>query len=325
MRRREFIVLMGAATAWPLAARAQQPALPVVGFLRSTPAAPFAHLVTAFRKGLSETGFVEGQNVAIEYRWANNQLDHLPSLAADLVRRQVAAIVSNGLAVQAAQAATTTIPIVFVAGDDPVRSGLVTSLGRPGGNVTGVTFFAGSALDEKRLELLHELAPKGAPIAVLLDPNYALGENTLLNVEAAGRVLGREIMAVKVASERDFDAAFTKIVQAGAGALLVSGSPFFTSHRRALVALAAHHAVPASYDLRDFVEAGGLISYGASLSGAYRHAGNYVGRILKGEKPANLPVQQSTTFELAINLSAAKALGITIPPSLLVRTDEVIE
>ena len=325
MRRREFIVQMGAATAWPLAARAQQPAMPVVGFLRSTPAAPFAHLVTAFHKGLSETGFVEGQNVAIEYRFANNQLDRLPSLVADLVRQQVAAIVSNAFGVQAAKAATTTIPIVFVSGDDPVRSGLVTNLSRPGGNVTGITFFAGSALDEKRLELLHELAPKGAPIAVLLDPNYAPGENTLLNVEAVGRVLGRQIIAVKVASERDFDAAFTKVVQAGAGALLVSGSPFFTSHRRALVALAAHHAIPASYDLRDYVEAGGLISYGASISGAYRHAGNYAGRILKGEKPANLPVQRSTTFDLAINLRAAKALGLEIPPPLLARADEIIE
>ena len=325
MRRREFITLMGAAPAWPLAARAQQPAMPVVGFLRSTPAAPFAHLVTAFQQGLSETGFVEGQNVAIEYRWANNQLDQLPSLAADLVGRQVAAIVSNGVAVQAAKAASTTIPIVFVSGDDPVRSGLVTNLSRPGSNVTGVTFFAGSALDEKRLELLHELAPKGAPIAVLLDPNYALGENTLLNVEAAGRVLGREIIAVKVASERDFDAAFTNVVQTGAGAVLVSGSPFFTSHRRALVALAARYAIPASYDLRDFVEAGGLISYGASISGAYRHAGNYAGRILKGEKLANLPVQRSTTFDLAINLRAAKALGLEIPPPLLARADEIIE
>jgi putative ABC transport system substrate-binding protein len=325
MRRREFITLMGATTSWPLAVRAQQPAMLVVGFLRSTPAAPFKHLVTAFHQGLSETGFVEGQNIAIEYRFANNQLDELPSFAADLVRRKVAAIVSNGVAVQAAEDATTTIPIVFVTGADAIRSGLVTNLGRPGGNVTGVTFFAGSVLDEKRLELLHELAPQSVPIAVLLDPNYALGENTLLNVEAAGRVLGREIIAVKVASERDFDAAFTKVVQARAGALLVSGSPFFTSHRRALVTLAAHHAVPASYDLRDFVEAGGLISYGASISGAYRHAGNYVGRILKGDKPDNLPVQQSTTFELAINLRAARALGLQVPLSLLARADEVIE
>ena len=325
MRRREFIAMLSGAVTWPLAVRAQQPAVPVVGFFRSTPSAPFTHLITAFRDGLTEAGFVEGQNVAIEYRWADNQLDRLPDLAADLLRRQVAVIIGNGLAVRAAKAATTTIPIVFVSGEDPIKSGFVASLSRPGGNITGVTFFAGATLDVKRLELLHELAPKGAPIAVLLDPNYPDGEGQLPNVEATARALGRQIAVARTASERDFDAAFASIVQAGAGALLVSGSPFFTSQRQALVALAARHAVPASYDLRDFVEAGGLMSYGASISGAYREAGIYVGRILKGAKPSDLPVLQPTTFEIVINLKTAKALGLTVPASLLARADEVIE
>jgi putative tryptophan/tyrosine transport system substrate-binding protein len=326
MRRREFILLVGTTTAvWPLTGRAQQSSMQVVGFLRSTPFQPSRHLVAAFREGLSEAGFVEGQNLTIEYRWADNHLDRLPGLAADLVHRQVAVIVGNGLAMQAAKATTATIPIVFVFEHDPIRSGLVASLSRPGGNVTGVTFSVDGSLDVKRLEQLHELAPKAGVMAVLLDPNALDSEGTLRNLEAAGRALGLQIVAVKVASERDLDAAFARIVEAGAGAVLVSGSPFFNSQGPALVALAARHAIPASYFLRSYVEAGGLMSYGASISGAYREAGIYVGRILKGEKPADLPVLQATTLELVINLKTAKGFGLTVPPSLLARADEVIE
>ncbi len=325
MRRREFIAGLGGALIWPMATHAQQPGVPVVGFLRSAPSEPSRHLVTAFRRGLTEAGFIEGQNVAIEYRWADNRLDQLPSLAADLVRRQVAVIISNGLAMQAVKATTATIPIVFVSEHDPVRSGLVASLSRPGGNVTGVTFSVDGPLDEKHLELLDELAPKAATIAVLFDPNALDSEGTLRNVEAAGRALGRQTMVVTVASERDFDGAFARIVREGAGALLVTESPFFTSRRQVLVELAARHAIPASYYLRDYVEAGGLMSYGASISGSYRQAGLYVGRILKGANPADLPVLRATKFELIINLKAAKALGLAIPSTLLARADEVIE
>jgi putative ABC transport system substrate-binding protein len=325
MRRRTVIMLLGGAIVWPRGARAQPPETPVVGFLRSTPSEPFAQLVAAFREGLKEAGFVEGRNVAVEYRWADNRLDRLPDLAADLVRRQVAAIVGNRHAVQAAMAATTTVPIVFVLADDPMEGGFVSSLNRPGGNITGVTFFAGGSLDVKRLELLHELVPTGAVVAMLLDPNYPQSKGALPKVEAAGRALGRRILVVTAASEGEFDAAFATVVQAGAGAILVSGSPFFTSQRQALVALAARHALPASYDQRDFAEAGGLISYGASISDAYRRAAVYVGRILNGAKPTDLPVQQPTRFELVINLKTAQALGLTIPDSLLARADEVIE
>jgi putative tryptophan/tyrosine transport system substrate-binding protein len=326
MKRREFITLLGGvATGWPLAAHAQQSTVPVVGFLRSTPSKPFARLVTAFREGLREAGFAEGQDVAIEYRWADNHLDRLPGLAADLVHRQVSAIVGNGLAVRAAKAATGTIPIVFVLADDPVKSGLVASLNRPGGNLTGVTFFAGESLGVKRLEQLHELIPKGSAIAMLLDPNYPEGGSELPAVEAAARGFGRSVIVVRIGSEREFEAAFSGIVQAGVGAVLVSGSPFFTSQRRAIIALAARHAIPASYDLRDYVEDGGLISYGASISGAYHQAGTYVGHILKGAKPADMPVSRATKLEMTINLGTAKTLGINIPDTLLARADEVIE
>jgi putative tryptophan/tyrosine transport system substrate-binding protein len=325
MRRREFITLLGGVAAgWPLTVRAQQP-IPVVGFLRSTPSKPFAHLVMAFREGLREVGFIEGQNVAIEYRWADNHLDRLPGLAADLVQRQVVAIIGNGLAVRAAKVATATIPIVFVLADDPVKSGLVTSLNRPGGNLTGVTFFGGESLGVKRLELLHEVAPKGSAIAVLLDPNYPEGGSELSAVEAAAFGFGRSILVVRTESARDFDAAFARIVQAGAGAILVSGSPFFTSHRKTLIALAARHTIPASYDLRDYVEDGGLISYGASISGAYHQAGTYVGQILNGAKPAEMPISRATKLEMAINLRTAKGLGINIPDTLLARADEIME
>ncbi len=326
MRRRQFITLLGGvATGLPLAVRSQQPTIPVVGFLRSTPSKPFTHLVTAFQEGLAQAGFIEGQNVAIEYRWADNHLDRLPGLAAELVQRQAAAIVGNGLAVQAARVATTTIPIVFVLADDPVQSGLVASLNRPSGNLTGVTFFGGESLGVKRLELLHELVPKGSAIAVLLDPNYPEGGSELPAVEAAARDLGRPILVARIESQNELDATFARMIQAGADAVLVSGSPFFTSHRQALIALAARHSLPASYDLRDYVEEGGLISYGASISSAYHQAGIYVGHILNGVKPADMPVSRASRLEMAINLGTAKALGITVPDALLARADLVIE
>jgi putative ABC transport system substrate-binding protein len=325
MRRREFITFAGGAAAWPVVAAAQQAAMPVIGFLRSTPSAPFAHLLTAFHQGLNEAGFVEGQNVAIEYRHADNQRDRLPALAADLVRRRLAVIVCNGDAVGAAKAATATIPIVFTTGEDPVRQGLVTSLGRPGGNLTGVTFFGGGVLGTKRVELLRDLVPNAAVIAVLIDPHYGGSEADLRDAEAAGRALGRQVMVVGAADEREFEAAFAKFAQTGAGALLVSGGAFFSSQRQAIVALAARHALPAIYTSRDYVAAGGLISYAASVTAAYRQAGIYAGRILKGAKPSELPVLQPTTFELVINLKTAKALGLTVPMIMQMTADEVIE
>jgi putative ABC transport system substrate-binding protein len=299
--------------------------MPAIGFLRSSPAAPFAHTVTAFRQGLADMGFVEGRNVAIEQRWADNRLDRLPGLAAELVRREVAAIVGNLAAVKAAQAATGTIPIVFVVGNDPITHGLVSSLSRPEGNVTGVTFFGGSELNSKRMELLHELVPAGKVIAVLVDPSDASSASGWLDAEAAGRALGRRTERIEVAGEGELDAAFARMEAVEAGAMLVGGSPFFTSHRRKLVELAARHTLPTIYDLREYAEAGGLVSYAASLAGAYRQAGAYAGRILKGEKPADLPIQNATQIELVVNLNTAKALGLTVPPSLLARADEVIE
>ena len=324
LRRREFFTLASGAAAWPLAARAQQPALPIVGFLRSTPSAPFAHLVDEFREGLKETGFVEGQNVAIEQRWANNQLDQLPSLVADLVRTQVKVIVVNGPVVEAARAATSTIPIVFVIGDDPVARGLVASLNRPGGNLTGVTFFA-NQLGAKRMELLHELVPRAKTVGLLVDTNFAASVGELAEAEAAARAIGLQGLVMKVEHERDFDAVFAKLVQAGAGALFASGSPLFASHRHTLIDLAARYAMPAIYDLRDYVEAGGLISYGASFGDAHRQADVYAGRILAGAKPSELPVQQPTKFELAINLKTARALGLAVPLIMQMTADEVIE
>jgi putative ABC transport system substrate-binding protein len=325
MTRREFITLLGgAAAAWPLAASAQQPALPVVGFLRTTVAAGSAHLVGAFRQGLNEAGFVEGQNVALEYRWADDQDDRIPGMAAELVRRQVAVIVANGLAVPAVKTATATIPIVFTTGFDPVRTGLVASLSRPGANVTGVVFTT-TDLAAKQLGLLHELVPKAAIIAVLGDPNQPELEAELREIEAAGRAIGREILSVKAASERELNAAFETVVQARARALLVRGSPLFNTRRRQLVALATRHALLASYVSRDYPEVGGLMSYGASITDAYRRVGLYVGRILKGAKPADLPVELATKFDLVINLATAKAIDLDIPPTLLARADEVIE
>jgi putative ABC transport system substrate-binding protein len=325
LRRREFITLLGGAAAWPLAARAQQP-MPVIGFLRVTTAASAAHLMAAFRRGLGDLGFVEGRNVAIESRWADNQPDRLPALAADLVRRQVTVIVAtDSQATLTSKEATATIPIVFVFGNDPVRLGVVTSLNRPDGNVTGVSF-VNTDLGSKRLGLLDELVPTARLIAVLVDASNSEGESvTMRDAQVGARAIGRQIVVAKVAGERDFDLAFAKFVQQGAGALLVTGGPFFNGHRRRLAALAIRHALPAIYAVREYVEAGGLMSYGTSQTDAYRRAGAYAGRILKGAKPAELPVLLPTKFELVINLATAKALGLEVPPTLLARADEVIE
>jgi putative ABC transport system substrate-binding protein len=324
MKRREFIALLGGAAAWPLAARGQQPAMPVVGFLRTTAAAGSAHLVAAFRQGLSEAGFVEGQNVAVEYRWADDQDDRIPGMAAELVRRQAAVIVANGIAVPAVKAATGTIPIVFTTGFDPVRTGLVASLSRPSGNATGVVFTM-TDLATKQLGLLHELAPKAAIIAVLGDPDQPELEVELQEIEAAGRAIGLQILIVKAASERHLNAAFATVVQARADALLVRGSPLFLTRRRQLVALATRHSLLASYPSRDYAEVGGLMSYGPSITDAYRRVGIYVGRILKGTTAADLPVEMAAKFDLVINLATAKAIDLDIPPTLLARADEVIE
>ena len=325
LTRRSVVPLLGGFTAFPLAALAQQAAMPVVGFLRSTPAAPFQNLLMALRQGLNDEGFVEGRNVTIEQRWADNQLDRLPGLAADLVGRHAAVIIGNVDAVEAARAATATIPIVFVTGEDPVKSGLVAGLGRPEGNLTGVTFFGGAQLDEKRLELLRDLVPAATVVGVLGNPNYHGFEAELPGVVAAARALGRQIVVVRAASEAELEPAFATFLQSGAKALMLSGSPFFTSKRRVLIALAARHAIPAIYDLREYVVDGGLMSYSASFTGAYRQAGVYAGKILKGAKPSELPVLQPTKFELAVNLKTAKVLGLDVPPSIQLRADEVIE
>ncbi len=326
MRRRDCIkVIAGSAAAWPLAARAQQPAMPLIGFLTSTPSAGLEHRVDALRQGLNDAGLVDGKNVAIEYRWADNQPDRLPGLAADLVRRQVAAIVAGSpSAAQAAKAATATTPIIFVIGSDPVRIGLVASLNRPGGNVTGVVFIIAD-LAAKLLGLLHELVPKATISAVLRDPNSPEPEVESRDLEEAGRAIGRKILMVSAGNEREFHAAFATVVQAGASGLLIGASPYFLSQRRQLVALAGRHALPTVYNVREYAEVGGLISYGPRATDAYRRVGAYTGRILKGEKPSDLPVELATKFELVINLGTAKAFGFDIPPLLLARADEVIE
>jgi putative ABC transport system substrate-binding protein len=324
VKRREFNTLLGGAAVWPLTARAQHSGIPVIGFLRSTPAAGFAHLVDALRQGLGESGFVEGQNIAIEYRWADHHHDRLPALAADLVGHQVSVIVGNSVSAQAAMAVTSVTPIVFVAGLDPVRTGLVGSLNRPGGNVTGVVFDV-IELTAKRLALLHELVPKAALIGVLSDPKLPDSETELGQIEQAARAIGRQILIVKVVSEREIDAAFAAFVTAGAGALLVGAGPLFLTQLRQLIALSSRNGLPASYVTRQYPEAGGLMSYGPSQTDAYRRAGIYVGRILKGAKPVDLPVELPTKFDLVINLKTAKALGLEIPATLLARADEVIE
>ena len=321
MRKRQFITLLGGAAAWPLAARAQQGTVPVIGFLRTTVAAGSTHLVGAFRQGLNEAGACRRPETSLlKYRWADYQDSRIPDMAAELVRRQVAVIVANGLAVPALKAATATIPIPT--GFDPVRTGLVTGLSRPGGNATGIVFTQ-TDLAAKQLGLLHELAPKAATIAVLGDPNQPELEFELRELESAARVISRQIMILKAANERELNAAFAQIVQARADALLVRGSFLFLTRRRQLVALAIRHALLATYISREYFELGGLMSYGPSLTDAYRRVGIYAGRILKGATPADLPVEMATKFDLVINL--AKAIDFDIPMTLLARADEVIE
>jgi putative ABC transport system substrate-binding protein len=324
LQRRAFIAGLGAA-AWPVAALAQQSAAPVIGYLDSSNAAAAAPHVAGFRQGLSEAGFVEGRNLApIEFRFAEDQRDRLPELAADLVRRRVAAIVANTPGAPVAKAATSTIPVVFVTAADPVAGGLVTSLNRPGGNVTGVSFTT-TPINPKRLELLHELVPKPVAIALLWDPNVRNAERQLRDLEAAARALGRQVLSVSAGTESEIDAAFATMVQAGVGALFIGGSPIYNSRRRQLAILAARHALPASSNVREFVLAGGLMSYGASDTDAYRRGGLYVGRILKGAKPSELPVELPPRYELVFNLATAKALKLDIPAKLLALADEVIE
>jgi putative tryptophan/tyrosine transport system substrate-binding protein len=325
LRRRQFITLLGGTAAtWPLAARAQQAAMPVIGFLHHAWPDQFAILGVAFRQGLKEAGFVDGQNVAIEYRWAEDHRDRLPTLAADLVRRQVAVIVVNTPSMVAAKAATATIPIVFVSADDPVAAGLAASFNRPGGNATGVYFLI-AALEGKRLELLRELAPKTSLIAALVNPDFPSAEFQSREMQEAARALGFHLLIVKASTESELDTAFATLVRERVGALAVASDGFFFFRRERIAALAASHGLPSIFPQREAAIAGGLMSYGTSVPDAYRQGGIYVGRILKGEKPADLPVQQSVKVELAINMKTAKALGVTFPLPLLGRADEVIE
>jgi ABC-type uncharacterized transport system substrate-binding protein len=327
VRRREFITLLGGAAVWPLAARAQQSAVPVIGFLDPRSPEANADRVGAFRQGLKDTGYVEGENVAIDYRWAENQMDRLPELAAELVRRRVAVIAASGGpdTAFAAKTSTTMIPIVFAVGDDPVRLGLVASLARPGGNLTGINFFV-SELAAKRLELLRELLPAATRVAVLVNPAEAtLTVSTLKDVEAAARVIGLQMQVLNASTIREIDTAFATVGRERPDALFVGTDPFFVSRRVQLAQLTMLHKVPAIYALRQYVEAGGLMSYGASLTDTYRQMGAYAGRLLKGAKPADLPVVQSTKFELVINHQTARMLGLDVPPTLLARADEVIE
>ncbi len=326
MKRRDLLTLLAGVIAWPFAARAQKKPLPVIGYLSGSSAGPSAPFVAAFRHGLSDTGYVEGQNVAIEYRWAEGSYDRLPALAAELVGRSVDLIVASGgpPAAQAAKRATSTIPIVFASGDDPVATGLVASLARPGGNLTGVSFLVAD-LNPKRLELLSELVPQAKVIALLVNPKLPETDRVMRDVQEAARAKGLQLPILKASDESEIDAAFATLVQLHVGALLVGSDPFLNSRREQLVALASRHAVPAIYAWREFAASGGLISYGASFTADFRQLGIYAGKILKGAKPADLPVEQPTRFELVINLKTAKALGITVPPSLLARADEVIE
>jgi ABC-type uncharacterized transport system substrate-binding protein len=325
MQRRKFITLLGGAAAWPLAAVAQQSAIPTIGFLRSTRSDASTDLLVALRKGLKETGYVEGQNLTIEYRWAENQQERLSALAADLVRQWCVVIIAGGVnATFAAKAATATIPIIFATGVDPIKSGLVGSLNRPGGNITGV-FTVSASVAGKQLGLLREVVPKAAVIGMLLNPtspNSAVQER---EAQAAARALGQQLHVFKASTEHEIDSAFATLIQYQIGALLIGANALFTGQRDQLVALAARHAMPTLHYSRDFVEAGGLMSYGTSIRDAYRQIGVYVGRVLKGEKPADLPIIQSSTFELVINLKTAKTLGLTVPYGLLNAADEVIE
>jgi ABC-type uncharacterized transport system substrate-binding protein len=327
MKRREFITLLGgAAAAWPLVVRAQQPAMPVVGFLEPRSSDTIADQLRAFRQGLKDTGYVEGENVAIEYRWAENQLDRLPALAAELVRRPVAVIVAAGgaTAAFAAKAATTTIPIVFVVSEDPVRLGLVASLARPGGNLTGINFLS-AELVAKRLELMRELVPAATRVAVLVNPVGPGHEITLRDLEPAARAMGLQIQVLNASTSREINAAFATFVRERTDALFVSTDPFFTSRRAQMVQLAARYALPATYPARHYPEIGGLMSYGANIADTLHQVGVYTSRILKGAKPADLPVVQASKFELVINAETARMLGLEVPPTLLARADEVIE
>jgi ABC-type uncharacterized transport system substrate-binding protein len=324
-KRREFITLLGGVAAWPLAAHAQQTAMPVVGFLNGASPDGYAPYVAAFRQGLREAGTVEGQNVTIEYRWAEGHYDRLPALAADLIQRKVTVIAATSSpAARAAKAATSTVPIVFTTGDDPIKLGLVASLNRPGGNVTGVSNLI-VELGSKQLGLLRELAPSTTAIAVLTNPNFPGTERQLRDVEAAARVLGLQLMVLRASSEREIETAFATMARQSGVALLLGVDPFFVERRDHIVALAARHAIPAIYPVREFAVAGGLMSYGSHFADSYRQAGVYTGRIVRGEKPGDLPVQRSTKFEFLINFNTAKALGLAVPNSMQLLADEVIE